>query len=86
MNKWHHAAKEPKFLFIFDWKISFIFLFLLFHFRIWVLATLIIFAVILSVLNRFGYSLSVFYKKARSKLAGDVRVSRPFWWNNRFFR
>lgn len=86
MNYWHRAAKQPKFFFVLDWRVSFFFFILIFHMRFSTLLLLVAVSSILSILNYFGYSINVFYNKTRSLLAGDVRYSRPFWYMNRFVR
>ena len=86
MNFLDRSAKHPKFLFLFDWRLSFMFFLLVLHFRMWVLFCLIGTAVVFAILNHFGYSINVFYNKIRTVLAGNIRVCRPFWWQSRFIR
>ncbi len=83
---WHRAGGQPTFAVVLDWRVSFMFLFLIVHARMWTFALLILMAATLSILSRFGYTLGVFYNRIRSRLAGDVRVSRPWWWRRRFIR
>lgn len=84
MNGWHKAGNAPTFALVLDWRVAIFALLLIAHFRVWTAILFAIIAIALSVLARFGYTLPKFYARLRSRLAGPVRVSRPWWWRRRF--
>lgn len=75
---WRDSARSPRF-FIIDARAAFPLLLFLLHIRLWsfllALATTIFFA----GLERYGFSLTVFGRWLRSKLAGP-RKTAIFWW------
>lgn len=83
---WSRAGGQPRFLWVLDWRVSMIFLFFIAHMRMWVFWTLLCVAGSLSLLSHFGYTLPVFYRRLRSRMAGSVRAARPWWWRRRFVR
>lgn len=77
---WRDSARTARFFFI-DAKAAFpIFLFLL-HIKLWTFILALIFMVFFTVLNRFGYSVDVFYRIFKSIIAGPRKLAIP-WWSN----
>lgn len=77
---WRDSARTARFFFI-DAKAAFpLFLFLI-HIQLWSFILAFIFMVFFTVLNRFGYSVDVFFRIFRSMLAGPRKVAIP-WWSN----
>lgn len=83
---WNRAGGHPKFLFVFDWRVSAFALIWIGHMRWWTLFALALAAAAVTALGYFGYTPSVFYKRIRSTMAGALRASRPWWWRNRYQR
>jgi len=77
---WRDSARAAKFFFI-DAKAAFpIFLFLI-HITLWTFILASVIMVFFTVLNRFGYSIEVFFRIFRSMLAGSRKMAIP-WWTN----
>jgi len=75
---WRDSARPAKF-FIIDAKAVFpVFLFLL-HIRWWTFIIAILATFFFTVLNRFGYSVEVFLRYARSFCAGRRKMAIPWW-------
>lgn len=77
---WRDSARTAKFFFI-DAKAAFpIFLFLM-HIRLWTFIIAVAIMVFFTLLNRFGYSVEVFFRIFRSFLSGPRKMAIP-WWSN----
>jgi len=77
---WRDSARPAK-LFIIDANAAFpLFLFLV-HIKIWTFVVAISFMLFFTLLNRHGYSISVFLRILRSFFAGSRKVAIP-WWRN----
>ncbi len=77
---WRDSARTAKFFFI-DAKAAFpIFLFLV-HIKIWTFIIALTIMVFFTILNRFGYSVDVFLRIFKMKLAGPRKTVIP-WWTN----
>lgn len=77
-NVWRDTARTVRF-FIFDAKAGIPFFFFLAYVSYWTFAISVLSFVVFGVLERFGYSLVVALRLARSKLAGPVRFSVAWW-------
>ena len=75
---WRDSARSAKF-FIWDVKAAFPLLILLIYANWWTLGIAVFAMMFFSVLNRFGFSISVFGRWLRSSLAGSRKQSRPGW-------
>ncbi len=75
---WRDSARNVKF-FIWDAKAAFPFVFFLLHVKWWtfILSFLVMF--FFTILNRFGFSLEVFFRWLRSTLAGRRKLAIPWW-------
>ncbi len=73
-NAWRDTGRTVRF-FIFDAKAGIPFFFFLAHVSYWTLAISVLSFVVFGVLERFGYSLVVALRLARSTLAGPVRFA-----------
>ena len=75
---WRDSARPAK-LFIFDAKASFPLLLLLFHIRLWTFILAVTTMIFLTILNRYGFSTTVFARWLRTSLAGKRKVANPWW-------
>ena len=50
-----------------------------FHIQIWTFILALLFVIFLSVLSRYGFSITNFGRLIRSKLAGRRRIATPWW-------
>ena len=71
-NVWRDTARTVRF-FIFDAKAGIPFFFFLAHISYWTFAVSVLSFIVFGVLERFGFSLTVALRLARSTLAGPVR-------------
>lgn len=75
---WRDSARSIKF-FIWDGKAVFPFVFALMYLRIWTLALAFLTMVFFTILNRYGFSISVFGRWLRSTFAGKRKITVPWW-------
>lgn len=77
---WRDSARPAKLFFI-DAKAAFpLFLFLI-HIKLWTLILAIVTMLFFTTLNRFGFSIEVFLRLARSFVAGPRKAAIPWWMN-----
>ena len=80
---WRDSARSPK-LGIFDYRATFPLLFLLFKPSWLAFIIVIVTMLFLSVFERFGFTLTVFWRWIRfSFLAGKHKATRPWWLRDR---
>lgn len=75
---WRDTARPARFFFV-DYRAAFPLLFFLLHIRVWtfILAVVAIFCFYL--LERYGYTVPVFFRLFRTALAGPRKYARPWW-------
>ncbi|OYV54536.1 MAG: phosphoesterase [Legionella sp. 21-45-4] len=75
---WRDSARPARF-FLVDARAAFaVFLFLI-HIRIWTAVLVIVTAVFFGILEHFGFTVPVFLRWIRTCLAGDIKLSKPWW-------
>lgn len=79
---WRDSARTPKF-FVLDAYSALPFLFFLLHIRLWTFLICAGICIFFALLNKFGFSLPVFLRFARSFLAGNNRSARPWWYRKK---
>jgi intracellular multiplication protein IcmT len=75
---WRDSARIPRFFFI-DARASFPLLLFLLHIRIWSFVLAILAMAFFALLERYGFSVTVFLRWIRSILAGPRKLSIPWW-------
>jgi len=75
---WRDSARNPRF-FMFDAFAAFPLVLFLLHIRWWTLCIALVFTIFLGILERFKFSIPVFFRFVRSTLAGKIRKSQPWW-------
>lgn len=75
---WRDAARTPRFFFM-DAYAAFPFLVLLLHIRLWTFLFAAGFTIFFATLERFKFTLPVFFRWFRATLAGPIRVAKPWW-------
>ena len=75
---WRDSARATRFFFV-DYRAAFPLLLFLLHIKYWTFAAALITMVFLALLERFGFTVIVFLRFLRSKLAGPRKFSRPWW-------
>lgn len=77
---WRDAARTPRFFFM-DAFAAFPLLLFLLHIRLWTFLLALGFIAFFAILERFKFTLPVFFRFVRSFLAGPLRMAKP-WWKN----
>ncbi len=75
---WRDSARSARF-FMVDARAAFpIFLFLM-HIRLWTGLMVLASALFFGILEHFGYTVPVFFRTLRTFLAGNIKISKPWW-------
>lgn len=77
-SHWRDSAREPR-LFIIDAKAVFPLVFFLFYIRWWTFFVALFFTLFFSMLARYGFTISVFMRWLRAKIAGSRKMAKPWW-------
>lgn len=75
---WRDSARTPRFFFI-DARAAFPLLLFLLHIRIWSFVLAVVATIFFAALERYGFSVTVFLRWVRTKLAGPRKVAIPWW-------
>lgn len=75
---WRDSARRSK-LWIFDSSATFPLVFMMFSFTFSSFVIVLCFVAFLSVLSYYGYTIPVFLRFLRSKLAGKRKIAVPWW-------
>lgn len=75
---WRDSARIPRF-FIVDARAAFpIFLFLM-HIRYWTAELVVVSLIFFGILERYGFTIPVFFRWLRTFIAGPHKMSIPWW-------
>lgn len=85
MAPWRDTARTVKISGVGDARLLFPFILLVFFPGWWVFGLCVVASLILVLLNYKGYTFPVFKRWLRTKLIGDVRLSRSAVKNRRFY-
>ena len=75
---WRDSARIPRF-FMIDARAAFPLLLFLLHIRIWTFVLAVIATIFFGVLERYGFTLMVFFRWFRNILMGKRKISAPWW-------
>jgi intracellular multiplication protein IcmT len=75
---WRDSARSPRF-FLIDAKAAFPFLLFFLHIRLWSFIVALVAMCFFSLLERYGFTVTVFLRWARTILAGPHKVAMPWW-------
>lgn len=75
---WRDSARQPRF-FLIDARAAFPLLLFLLHIKLWSLVLAVATMTFFGLLERYGFSLTVFLRWLRSLLAGPRKVAIPWW-------
>lgn len=78
MAHWRDTARIPRF-FMVDGRATFPMLLFLLHIRLWTFIIAIIFTVFFTVLQYFGFTLTIFGRWCRNIIAGNRKLANPWW-------
>lgn len=77
-NEWRNTAKNARFL-IFDARAGLFFLAMFFYWSLTTFYLCLAAFVVFGLMERFGFTPNVAFRWVRSRLAGPVRQSTPWW-------
>lgn len=75
---WRDSARPARFFFI-DYRSVFPLLLFLLHIRLWTFIVASIAVAFFTLLERYGFTVTIFFRWLRSTLAGKRKLSRPWW-------
>lgn len=75
---WRDSARQAQF-FIIDANASFPLLFFLVHMKLWTFMIALVVITFFTVVARFGFSVTVFFRWFRLTLAGPRKYAIPWW-------
>ena len=75
---WRDSARHARF-FIIDARAAFPLLLFLLHIRVWSFVLAVMATIFFALLERYGFTVTVFLRWARSLIAGPRKVSSPWW-------
>jgi intracellular multiplication protein IcmT len=75
---WRDSARTAKF-FIVDARAAFPLFVFLMHIRFWTAELVIVSLVFFGILERYGFTIPVFFRWVRTTLAGPQKMSIPWW-------
>lgn len=77
-SHWRDSARSARF-FIVDARAAFpIFIFLM-HIRMWTGLLVILSAIFFGIIERYGFTVPIFWRWLRNFFAGRVKSSQPWW-------
>jgi intracellular multiplication protein IcmT len=75
---WRDSARLPRF-FMIDARAAFPFLLFLLHIKLWSFLLAVITTLFFALLERYGFTVTVFLRWLRATLAGPRKVAIPWW-------
>lgn len=75
---WRDTARSPRF-FVVDARAAFPLLLFILHFKLWTFIVAIICMLFFAMLERFGFTVQIFFRWFKSFLAGPRKLSSPWW-------
>jgi len=75
---WRDSARSSR-LWIFNSSAVFPLLIFLFHIRLWTFIVAVATVIFLTLLDRYGFSITVFLRLLTNFLAGKRKIANPWW-------
>jgi len=75
---WRDSARRPRF-FLVDARAAFPLMLFLLHIRIWTAVLALLAMLFFALVERYGFTIPVFLRWLRSKLAGPHKTATPWW-------
>ena len=75
---WRDSARTARF-FVVDAKAAFPMLLFLLHIRYWTFIVAVVAMTFFAMLERFGFSITIFGRVVRGFLAGPYKPAEPWW-------
>ncbi len=77
-TSWRDVARTPRFYFMDAWSALPILIFLM-HMRLWTFLLSLVWIAFFIVLEKFKFTVPVFFRWLRATLAGPLRSAKPWW-------
>ncbi len=78
MAHWRDSARPVKLWFV-DFRATFPLMIFLMHIRLWTFVLAVVTTLFFAMLERFGFTVSVFMRWIRSYVAGPRKIAQPWW-------
>lgn len=78
MAHWRDSARNVRLWFI-DFRATFPLLFLVLHIRLWTFVFAVMAMTFFSMIERYGFTPTVFLRLLRSYVAGPRKIAQPWW-------
>ncbi len=78
MAHWRDSARNVRF-WILDYRATFPLLLFLLHIRLWTFLTAIVATLFFGLIERYGFTLSVFLRWLRAYISGPRKIAKPWW-------
>lgn len=75
---WRDTARPARFFFV-DYRAAFPLLLFLLHIEWWTFFLAVAFTLFLGLIERYGFSVTVFFRFLRATLAGRKKSARAWW-------
>lgn len=75
---WRDSARAARFWFL-DCRAAFPFLLFLLHVRLWTFVMALLTTIFFATLERYGFTVNVFWRWLRATIAGKRRMAIPWW-------
>lgn len=75
---WRDSARQARFFFV-DAYAAFPILLMLLHIRVWTFLLAIGFMIFFAILERFKFTVPVFFRWLRNFMAGPIKIAKPWW-------
>jgi intracellular multiplication protein IcmT len=75
---WRDAARQTKFFFV-DAYAAFPILIMLLHIKLWTFLLSIGCMIFFAILERFKFTIPVFFRWLKLTIAGPLKMARPWW-------
>jgi len=75
---WRDSARQTRF-FLIDARAAFPLLLFLLHIRFWTFVLSILTTLFFAVLERYGFTVSIFVRWLRNMIAGSRKSATPWW-------
>lgn len=76
---WRDSARSPRF-FMIDARATFAILLFLVDIQVWTGILVIVNSIFFAILERYGFTVPVFFRWIRGFFAGPIKISRPWWY------
>lgn len=76
---WRDSARNPRF-FMVDARATFAIVLFMVHISNWTGIMVIINTIFFAILERFGFTIPIFFRWLRCILAGPIRIAKPWWY------